>query len=184
MNSWILSLTLVSMMASSCAFAARRNDEYKKVVASAKETPAAPAPVPAPPAAEAEEELPPAKPPSSVTSKPAPGTHEEEEETSHDHTAPVVKSGGTTDDHGVAVSVKPAASAAHAAPSSGVPAEQSLKWLMNGNTRYVKKQFRADGRAQVDRDRTKAGQHPHAIVLSCADSRVPPEHVFDQGLGE
>jgi carbonic anhydrase len=29
-----------------------------------------------------------------------------------------------------------------------------------------------------------SGQHPFAIILSCADSRVPPEHVFDQGLGD
>src|SRR5438046_9167052 len=30
----------------------------------------------------------------------------------------------------------------------------------------------------------KASQHPFAIVLSCSDSRVPPEIVFDQGLGD
>jgi carbonic anhydrase len=29
-----------------------------------------------------------------------------------------------------------------------------------------------------------AGQHPHAAILSCADSRVAPEIVFDQGLGD
>src|SRR5262249_54520567 len=29
-----------------------------------------------------------------------------------------------------------------------------------------------------------SGQHPHASVLACADSRVPPEIVFDQGLGD
>lgn len=29
-----------------------------------------------------------------------------------------------------------------------------------------------------------AGQHPHAAILSCADSRVPPEVVFDQGVGD
>ncbi|MDH4100424.1 MAG: carbonic anhydrase, partial [Nitrospirota bacterium] len=29
-----------------------------------------------------------------------------------------------------------------------------------------------------------AGQHPFAIIVSCSDSRVPPEHVFDQGLGD
>jgi carbonic anhydrase len=55
---------------------------------------------------------------------------------------------------------------------------------MNGNTRYIKKQFRADGRGPKDRQRLLGGQKPHAIVLSCADSRVPPEIVFDQELGE
>lgn len=29
-----------------------------------------------------------------------------------------------------------------------------------------------------------SGQHPHAEILSCSDSRVPPEIVFDQGLGD
>ena len=34
------------------------------------------------------------------------------------------------------------------------------------------------------RTETAAGQHPFAIVLSCSDSRVPPEMVFDQGFGD
>jgi carbonic anhydrase len=28
-----------------------------------------------------------------------------------------------------------------------------------------------------------AGQHPHTVVLTCADSRVPPEHIFNEGIG-
>ena len=68
--------------------------------------------------------------------------------------------------------------------AGGVDAETSLRWLTNGNTRYIKRQFRADGRDPKDRQRLLGGQKPHAIVLSCADSRVPPEIVFDQELGE
>ncbi len=68
--------------------------------------------------------------------------------------------------------------------SEDVPAETSLRWLKNGNTRFVKKNFRKDGRGAADRDRSLAGEKPHAIVLSCSDSRVPPEVVFDQALGE
>lgn len=75
-------------------------------------------------------------------------------------------------------------STAPAAASAGVSAEQSLKWLTNGNIRFVKKNFRKDGRSEQDRKRLLAGQKPHAIVLSCADSRVPPEIIFDQALGE
>ncbi len=30
----------------------------------------------------------------------------------------------------------------------------------------------------------KKGQHPHTVVVSCSDSRVPPELIFDQGLGD
>ena len=66
----------------------------------------------------------------------------------------------------------------------GVPPEKALRWLQNGNKRYLKKSNRADGKSQVDRDRLKKSQHPHAIILSCSDSRVPPETVFDQALGE
>ena len=63
-------------------------------------------------------------------------------------------------------------------------AEQSLKWLTNGNTRFIKKANRADGRSPVDRQRLVTGATPHAIILSCSDSRVPPELIFDQALGE
>jgi carbonic anhydrase len=65
-----------------------------------------------------------------------------------------------------------------------VPAEKSLGWLKNGNTRFVTGRLRADGAKSADRTRLAAGQKPHAIVLSCSDSRVPPELVFDQKLGE
>lgn len=73
---------------------------------------------------------------------------------------------------------------AHHAASTGVTSEQSLQWLKNGNKRFTSRHFRADGRSGKDRKRLLAGQKPHAIVLSCADSRVPPEIVFDQMLGE
>ncbi len=65
-----------------------------------------------------------------------------------------------------------------------VPPTTSLGWLKNGNIRFTSKHFRADGRTEKDRARLAKGQHPHAIVLSCSDSRVPPEIVFDQTLGE
>jgi carbonic anhydrase len=63
-------------------------------------------------------------------------------------------------------------------------AETSLRWLQNGNTRYLKKNNRADGKSSTDRKRLLSVQKPHAIILSCSDSRVPPEVVFDQALGE
>jgi len=66
----------------------------------------------------------------------------------------------------------------------GVSPETSLKWLMNGNVRFNKSYLRKDGQSAADVTRLSAGQHPHAIVLSCSDSRVPPEIVFDQKLGE
>lgn len=68
--------------------------------------------------------------------------------------------------------------------TAGVDAEKALGWLKNGNKRYLKRKLRADGQNQTARDKLATGQHPHTIVLSCSDSRVPPELIFDQKLGE
>jgi carbonic anhydrase len=65
-----------------------------------------------------------------------------------------------------------------------VPAEKAFGWLKNGNTRFVKGYLRKDGESAKDRKRLVAGQHPHAVILTCGDSRVPPELIFDQKLGE
>jgi carbonic anhydrase len=48
----------------------------------------------------------------------------------------------------------------------------------------MKGMLRKDGQSKEDRKRLIAGQKPHTIVLSCSDSRVPPEVLFDQKLGE
>lgn len=63
-------------------------------------------------------------------------------------------------------------------------ADQAQKFLENGNRRYVNQAFRKDGRLPADRAKASAADAPHAIVLSCSDSRVPPEMIFDQGVGE
>lgn len=98
-------------------------------------------------------------------------------EGSHDHSA-----------HSAAIKPSESTTDSHAAPAKQQSGEnlsdRSLRWLQNGNTRFVTRRFRADGRQPADRERTKLGQKPHAIVLSCSDSRVPPEVVFDQGIGE
>jgi len=65
-----------------------------------------------------------------------------------------------------------------------VPADKALGWLKNGNKRFSKSYLRKDGQSSKDRMRLVEGQKPHSIVLSCSDSRVPPEIVFDQKLGE
>lgn len=65
-----------------------------------------------------------------------------------------------------------------------VSAEKALSWLKNGNRRYTKGFFRGDGASAKDRARLIAGQTPHSTVFSCSDSRVPPEIVLDQKLGE
>lgn len=78
----------------------------------------------------------------------------------------------------------PATTESHHKSLEGVAPEQALKWLKNGNRRFTKGFFRNDGAAPKDVVRLSTGQKPHSIVLSCSDSRVPPEVVFDQKLGE
>lgn len=73
---------------------------------------------------------------------------------------------------------------AHKRDSGPVPSDKALGWLKNGNTRFLNHKLRNDGDRAQDRTRLSAGQKPHSIVLSCSDSRVPPEVVFDQKLGE
>jgi carbonic anhydrase len=63
-------------------------------------------------------------------------------------------------------------------------ANEALQRLIDGNARFITGV--ADRRA-VSRDwlaNMALGQHPFATVLGCSDSRVPPEIVFDQWLGE
>lgn len=81
------------------------------------------------------------------------------------------------------VSLASAHDSGHEAPK-GVSAAKSLSWLKNGNKRFTTQNVRKDGQAKEDVTKLSTGQTPHAIVLSCSDSRVPPEVVFDQKLGE
>jgi len=62
-------------------------------------------------------------------------------------------------------------------------AESVLAELKVGNQHYAA-HHNVHPHESADRQRELVlGQHPHATILSCADSRVPPEIVFDQGLG-
>jgi carbonic anhydrase len=63
-------------------------------------------------------------------------------------------------------------------------ADKALRWLKNGNTRFLRSSLRKDGQSKKDIKRLSEGQSPHSIIVSCSDSRVPPEVIFDQRLGE
>lgn len=67
---------------------------------------------------------------------------------------------------------------------SKVTAESSLTQLKHGNLRYVQGMSRSSKVSQATRIKMMAGQQPHAVVLTCSDSRVPPEKVFDQSVGD
>jgi carbonic anhydrase len=72
----------------------------------------------------------------------------------------------------------------HKRESGPTSAKDALYLLKTGNTRYTLGMSRLEGTGKSDRERLATGQKPHTIVLSCSDSRVPPELVFDQKLGE
>jgi carbonic anhydrase len=78
----------------------------------------------------------------------------------------------------------PVATHAASAKKTGVDPSTALGWLKNGNLRYRKSHLRKDGQTVSDMKRLASKQAPHSIILSCSDSRVPPELVFDQKLGE
>lgn len=63
-------------------------------------------------------------------------------------------------------------------------ATEILERLKEGNRRFVGDQLEHKLSDQSRRNELVGGQQPYAIVLSCADSRVVPEHAFDTGLGE
>ena len=63
-------------------------------------------------------------------------------------------------------------------------AKEALNLLKEGNKRYVKGTLKHPHTDTSWRDSLQDGQHPFAVVLSCADSRVVPELLFDQGLGD
>lgn len=64
-------------------------------------------------------------------------------------------------------------------------ADQALSQLMAGNARFVANICdHPNGSAARREDVSANGQHPFATILSCSDSRVPVEFVFDQGIGD
>jgi carbonic anhydrase len=76
-----------------------------------------------------------------------------------------------------------AADPAHSDQPSVAPAEAISK-LKEGNGRYTSGNVQHPGQTTERRTELAKTQHPFAAIVSCSDSRVPPEIVFDQGLGD
>lgn len=64
-----------------------------------------------------------------------------------------------------------------------ITGDEALARLREGNKRYMEFKF-MEKNWKARMDEVYAGQHPYAIVVSCSDSRVIPEYIFDAGLGE
>lgn len=64
--------------------------------------------------------------------------------------------------------------------------DKALAKLKAGNQRFIQGQQRAnkEGLSKQDRIRLLAGESPHTVVIATSDSRVSPELLFDQRLGE
>jgi len=62
--------------------------------------------------------------------------------------------------------------------------DHALEMLKEGNQRYIENRLIHPNRSEERRKEVKKDQRPFAAILACSDSRVAPEIVFDQGLGD
>ena len=62
--------------------------------------------------------------------------------------------------------------------------QKALDLLKTGNARFVSGELSPKDDYSALREQLGAGQHPFAVVLCCSDSRVAPEIIFDQKLGD
>ena len=62
--------------------------------------------------------------------------------------------------------------------------KQALNLLKEGNARFVSEDLTPKDNYATLREKLSVGQHPFAVVLCCSDSRVAPEIIFDQKLGD
>ncbi len=67
---------------------------------------------------------------------------------------------------------------------AGKTAKQAMGELMEGNMRFVNGNMEYPNQGRDRREALLKGQKPFAAVLCCSDSRVVPEIIFDQGLGD
>ncbi len=84
----------------------------------------------------------------------------------------------------VAEPPEPVSTVLTAEAQAAMTPQQALADLKEGNERFAAgrltpRDYLAQARATAD-----GGQHPKAAILSCLDSRVPPELIFDQGIGD
>jgi len=68
--------------------------------------------------------------------------------------------------------------------ASSKEADEAYSKLFDGNKRFVSGTLSQKDLGDAKRKELAKGQHPFAIVVTCSDSRVAPEIIFDQGLGE
>lgn len=78
----------------------------------------------------------------------------------------------------------PPATAAKAAPRTSLSADQALERLIKGNDAFLADRESPAPLGRKRRLEIAQTQTPFAVLVSCSDSRVPPEALFGQGLGD
>lgn len=71
-----------------------------------------------------------------------------------------------------------------ASAKDDITPDKALQELLDGNDRFVKRKRRNPNQGYSRLQEVAKGQKPYASILGCADSRVPSEIIFDQGLGD
>src|SRR3954465_4855466 len=71
-----------------------------------------------------------------------------------------------------------------AAQSRRLTGDEALKDLLEGNERFIAGKTLNPRRSPADFSKLAPAQAPDAVIVGCADSRVPPEILFDQGVGD
>jgi len=85
----------------------------------------------------------------------------------------------------LAFSVAWVTAAGAAGGGEAVSSDEALQRLMEGNKRFLASQMTACQRTTRETvQKLSTGQQPYAVILSCSDSRVPPELIFDVTLGD
>lgn len=70
-------------------------------------------------------------------------------------------------------------------PNEFADAQSVMEYLKQQNEIYVKTGKNSGDLSESKReDTTENGQHPYAVIVTCSDSRVPAEHIFNAGIGE
>jgi carbonic anhydrase len=77
-----------------------------------------------------------------------------------------------------------AISSGYAQEKTEVTSRQALQRLIQGNKRYVDNASLHSNRNEERRNEIASKQTPYAVIVGCSDSRVAPEIIFDEGLGD
>ena len=71
-----------------------------------------------------------------------------------------------------------------AVAQNNITPEEALKQLLEGNQRFIENKRKSPNQTMTRVQEVAKGQAPFAAILSCADSRVPAEIIFDRGFGD